>query len=140
MAKYRPKFARELRDGLRKNGWSIAECCLHWKVSVGTYYNWIEAHPKFAEAATVGELDAAAWWHRLNRDVASGVEKGNAGLIQFALKNIEGINWADKVEVNNTYDEQVHTLNINVLPSYDERMLIEEGEVVEHDSIEHKPD
>lgn len=129
-SKYKPRFAKQLLEGLRKDGKSIAECCRLWGVSKDAYYDWLKVHPKFAYAASMAEMDSAAWWHQLNRDVADGSKRGNAGLIQFALKNIEGINWSDKVEVNNTHEEQIHTIQIEVLPSKQQQL---EGRIIDVD-------
>lgn len=114
-SKYRPKYAKALEQGMCKDGTSIEKCCREWKITRVTYNAWIEKYPRFAKAAELAKLDRAIWWQDLNMKVASGDAKGNAGLIQFALKNIEGINWADKVEVNNHFDEEVKTINIKML-------------------------
>lgn len=131
--KYKTKFATELKKGLRKDGKSEVECCLKWGVTRQSFWNWKKKYPKFAEAAEIGEMDAAAWWHKLNRDVSAGTKKGNAGLIAFALKNIEGIGWADKVEVNNHHDEQINVIRIEVLPTREQMQQLNtiDGELLE---------
>lgn len=122
-SKYRPLFAKQLKNGLRKNGWSIEECCMHWNVSRGSYYYWVKNNPKFAEAADIGETHAAAYVAKEYREVMSGEKRGNAGLLVFAAKNVMG--WAEKTETHVTHDEQVKTLNINILPRHNERKQIE---------------
>ena len=122
--KYRPLFAKQLKQGLRKKGWTIDECCEHWNVARGSYYYWVKNNPKFAEAAELGEVHYAAYWSRKYRAVAMGEEKGNAGLLVFGAKNVMG--WAEKTETHITHDEQVKTLNINILPRHDEVKQITE--------------
>src|ERR1700731_3335375 len=100
--KYNKKYAKELMNGLRNDGGSIAEVCQKWKVTRVTYYAWIDKHPEFKEAHEFGNRDCASWWHQLNRKAACGEVKANAGIICFAMKNIDGIGWQDKVEVNTT--------------------------------------
>ena len=128
--KYRPRFARMLSAGMfddKGRPLSVAGCCLFWKVAKDTYYAWINKYPKFAAAAEQAKLIRAIWWENLNSDVASGEKRGNSGLIQFALKNIDGINWADKVDVNNHFDDEVKTIQIEMLPTRIQR-------VIEHDA------
>ncbi len=138
-SKYKPKYAKQLAQGMndaKGRPMSIMKCCLTWGVTAMTYYAWIEKYPKFAASAEQAKQRRAAWWEDLNMDVAEGEVKGNAGLIQFALKNIDGINWADKVEVNNHYDEQINILKIERLPSYEERKKIAFGDAIEGQLIE----
>ena len=126
--KYRPLFAKQLQDGLRRDGKSIEECCIAWGVATSCYYDWKKKYPKFEDAAEIGERDASAFWARKYRAVATGDEKGNAGLLVFAAKNVMG--WADKAEVTNNNNEELRTITINMLPKRPE------PKVIEHDSGE----
>ncbi len=130
MSKYKKKYAKQLKNGLRRDGSSIDEICLGWDITRTTYYNWVQTHPEFKAADEAGNRDCAAWWHWLTRQVAVGEIKGNAGTICFAMKNIQGINWLDKAEVKTTHEEKINTININVLPSREKETL-----VIEHDDI-----
>lgn len=121
--KYKTKYAKALKNGARRDGMSIDELCQVWGVSRTAYYNWCAEYPEFAAADEIGNRDAMAWLHKLNRDVMSGKVKGNAGTIIFAMKNLAG--WKDKSEVSTTTTEAVRTININVLPPKDDTLVIE---------------
>lgn len=124
-SKYRPKFARELLNGMRKDGKSIEECCSIWGVTTTAYNNWRKAHEKFEKAHQIGEQDKTAWWRKLQRDVASGETDGNAGVINLALKNEAG--YVDKQEVHNSHDEKISTIRIEMLPTKESRV----GRIIE---------
>lgn len=108
---------------MRKDGLSIPEVCQEWGISRTTYYNWVESYPEFKQAHEDGNRDCVAWWYRLNRAVACGQVKGNAGVLCFAMKNVEGIGWQDKVEVNSTANEQIRQINISILPPPEQKQL-----------------
>ncbi len=132
--KYRSKFPKQLLNGLRQDGLSIPEVCQLWGVTPTTYYRWVESHPEFKDAHEHGQRDCIGWWHRLTRAAACGQVKANAGVICFAMKNIEGIGWQDKIEVNNTNDEQVRQINISILPA-PVKALIHDVNVIEHEDV-----
>jgi Homeodomain-like domain-containing protein len=134
--KYDKKFGRQLMKGLRSDGLSIPEVCQLWQINRNTYYRWIEIHPEFAEAHEYGERDVLAYWHKLNRAVASGVVKGNAGVICFSMKNIEGIGWKDKVEVESNGQEQFQKINISILPAPVQAL----PNIIEHEEDEQDDD
>ncbi len=115
--------------GLREDGMSVEEVCQLWQINRNTYYRWIEIHEEFKEAHEYGERDVMAFWHRLTRAAASGQIKANAGVICFAMKNIAGIEWKDKLEVTNDGLEQIQRININVLPSPEKPRLIEHEDI-----------
>lgn len=131
--KYRPKFCKQLLNGLRYEGMSIVEVCHSWGITVKTYYRWIEVHPEFKEAAEYGDRDQQCYWQRLTRSAAEGKVKANAGVICFAMKNIQGIQWQDKIEVNNTSDEQIKQINISILPA-PLKAITHDINIIEHDS------
>jgi len=126
-SKYRPKFAKDLRNGLRKDGKSIEEVCCLWGVTISAYNGWIKAHPTFAEAHQIGEQDKTSWWRLMQREVASGVRPGNAGVINLALKNEAG--YVDKQEVAHTHDEQITTIRI-------EHIQPPQARIIEHERTE----
>jgi len=126
-SKYRPKFAKDLRNGLRKDGKSIEEVCSEWGVTTTAYYNWVEAHETFKTAHAIGEQDKTAWWRKLQRSVASGARRGNAGVINLALKN--EANYVDKQEVHNSHEEKITTIKIEMLPPRETKQI---GNVIEH--------
>lgn len=109
---YKKKYAKQLLNGLRKDGKSIEEVCAIWGVSVDAYRDWRKAHKEFEEAHKQGDRDKRAWWFSLQRKVASGEATGNASVINFALKN--EADYVDKTEVHNTHEEQITTLRIEL--------------------------
>lgn len=123
--KYKTKFAKQLLNGLRKDGKSIVECCVLWGISESTYNNWKKDIPAFAHAAEIGQMDCASWWHQKHRAVSSGEQAGNASCLNFGMKNVEGVKWADKSEVHTTHDEQIRTIRIEMLPSRTQPRIID---------------
>lgn len=128
-SKYKTKFAKQLRDGIRKEGLSVVELCLLWGITSATYYTWLKTIPKFAEAAEIGDMHQAAWWHQRYRAGATGQEPCNAAMMNFAMKNVDKVKWVDKSEVHTTHDEQVTTIRIEYLPQNNTR-------VIEHERVE----
>lgn len=113
MAKYKKKYAKQLPN-LRTNGESVAEVCKFWGISKTTYYNWVNLHEEFAAAHELGEVNQSVWWARLGRKMATGEVKGNAGVYNFSMKNIE--NWKDKVETEElNKEEKVGKIQIEVI-------------------------
>jgi len=132
--KYNRKYCKQLTRGLCKDGMSEEEVCQLWEINPKTFRAWKEQYPEFKEAADIAKRDRISWWLKLNRDVASGVKKGNAGVLCFAMKNIEGISWQDKVEVANVGVEPIKQINISILPPPDTKKL-EHGSILEHDDV-----
>ena len=112
---YKKKYAKQLLNGLRADGKSIAEVCAIWGISHDAYSDWRKKYPEFEEAHKQGDRDKQAWWFALQRKVASGEAHGNASVINFALKNEAG--YVDKQEVHTTHDEQIRTIKIEMLPA-----------------------
>lgn len=129
MAKYKKKFARQLNMGLRNNGKSVDDVCQIWGVSRTTYYNWVNNNPEFALAHEIGERDYASFVHNLIIKVASGQQKGNAGILCLMAKNILG--WKEKSETQITQNEEVRTININVLPPKEVKTIEHQEKVQE---------
>lgn len=121
MSKYKNKYALQLKRGLRKDGKSIEECCSLWGITTKTYYNWIKTIPKFAEAAEIGEQDKTSWWRIQQRLAATGEIKGNAGVINLALKNEAG--YVDKQEIEHKHEEQITTIRIERIESTQPRII-----------------
>ena len=120
-SKYRPKFAKDLRNGLRKDGKSIEEVCCLWGVTTTAYNAWIKTFPTFAEAHQIGEQDKTSWWRLVQREVASGARPGNAGVINLALKNEAG--YVDKQEIEHKHDEQITTIRIEHIQPAQTRVI-----------------
>jgi len=131
--KYDEKYAKQLENGIRyKKGYSIVELCRIWRISKNTYYAWLENYPEFKTAHELGMMDYASWWAETFRGIATGDIKGNAGAAIFAMTNVEGINWSSKVDVNNTSDQPVNTINIKVLPRSEGRVIDQQPDLLEH--------
>lgn len=114
---YDEKYTKELASGIRyKEGLSIPQLCRRWRISAPTYYNWKKAYKDFRDAASVAEMDYAAYLHEKLELMISGDLKGNAGCMIFALENCDGVQYGKKVNVHNTSDEKIQTINIKVLP------------------------
>lgn len=132
--KYNRKYCKQLKRGLRIDGMSIAEVCQSWGISRTCYNDWREKHPEFQDAHEHGERDCMAWWHKISREVAGGTRKGNAGVICFAMKNVEGIGWQDKVAVENSTVESVKQINISILPApHPTKTLEDKSRIIEHE-------
>lgn len=133
--KYKPKYAKELLNGLRRDGLSIEECCVKWGISRGLWYVWCKRYQKFAEAAEFAETEYRAWFQGAYRAGMTGQVRMNAGMMKFAAANI--LEWREKAETQVVQQDQISTLNINILPSYQERLaltnddMIADGEIVE---------
>ncbi len=116
-SKYDEKYTKQLKSGIRyTEGLSQAELCHRWRICDTTFLKWCEAHPEFKEAYELSKMDYAAYWQDINKKVATGEMKGNAGCVIFALTNIEKIRWSTRVDVHNTSDEEVKKITIELLP------------------------
>lgn len=133
--KYNRKYCKQLTRGLCKDGMSEEEICQLWGINPKTFKRWQEIHPEFKEAAEIARRDRLCYWHKLFRDVASGKVKGNAGTLCFAMKNVEGIGYQDKVEVNNHSDEHVRQINISILPP-PQKAIPSDVTIIEHEADE----
>lgn len=114
--KYNKKYCKQLKAGLRMDGKSITKLCQIWGVTRTTYNYWVDHYPEFKEAHEYGNRDFIVFLEDLAMDVASGKQKGNAGVLIFSLKNAEALGWKDQVEVSGN-QEQIHKISINILPA-----------------------
>jgi hypothetical protein len=115
-SKYNEKFTKELIDGIRYiEGLSKIELCHRWRISDTTFDDWLDSIPEFEKAYRLSQADYATYWHEINKKVASGQVKGNAGCIVFALANIEKIRWSNKTEVSTKTEQTIGAININIL-------------------------
>jgi len=125
--KYRPKFAKELRNGIRREGLTIEDCCEKWGTTRQTYYNWLDAHKEFAIAHEFGERDFHNYWTDIARQAATGQKKVNAGVLNLVLANFLG--FSTKVESKSINEEQIHTINIKVIEGRKQPLLIEHDDI-----------
>lgn len=129
-SKYRPKFARELREGLRADGKSIAEVCRYFGISFDNYNQWFKNIPEFERAVKIGEMDYQSWWAKTYRDVASGLQEGNAGLLKYAATNVLG--WAEKTESKSHHEEEIRIIEITQIESPKINIIEHEVQQLEH--------
>lgn len=129
--KYSRKYAKQLKNGLRADGKSINKVCQLWDITRTTYNYWIEHYPEFKTAAEIGQRDFCVFLEDQAMKLALGEVKGNAGMMIFALKNAEGMEWKDKVETNITSDETIHRINISILPPPDQKPALPNPKVID---------
>ena len=110
--KYRPKYSKQLREGLRSGGMTKAQCCQKWDIVEATYDNWVNTIPTFAEAVAIGDRDFKIWWEMLGQKGAMGEVKINAGVYCFVMERLNG--YTSKSSVQDAV-ESIGTININVL-------------------------
>ncbi len=132
--KYKSKFAKQLREGLRLDGRTIAECCVEWGITRSVWYQWIDKIPEFAEAVEMSELHSEAYLAKIYRNVMEGKESGNAGMLINAAKYVLG--WDGKPEVAKEEVQDIRVLNIQIMDSRPQLQLIENN-VIDIKAIEH---
>tara|TARA_R110000822_G_scaffold275773_1_gene397866 strand:+ start:4469 stop:4960 length:492 start_codon:yes stop_codon:yes gene_type:complete len=112
--KYRPEFCQQLKDGLRRHHkMTIQKMCQGWGVSVATYTNWKDKYPEFKKASQIGEQDYYVACVDFGWDMAEGAFKGNAGVYCMLMSALHGM--SQKTEQKVTHEEQIKTININVI-------------------------
>lgn len=124
-SKYKKKFTAQLSSGMRSDGFTIEEVCQAWDISPTCYHNWKKEYPEFLEAHEKGERDYKAWWAKRYRNIATGVEPGNAAMMNLVAKNYLGM--VDKQEIDHNHSEQITTIRI-------ERIESPKSRIIEHDS------
>lgn len=88
------------------NGESLAEVCATLGMCKETFYTLTKKYPQFLDAYKRGKQLSEAWWTKLGREGASGVEEIQPTTWIFNMKNRFG--WVDKVESINTNIETTH--------------------------------
>ena len=127
--KYKSLYAKQLRNGLRKDGKSIAECCSDWGIARSLWYKWIENIPEFAEAVEISEIHMEAHFTRSYRDVMEGRTSGNAGMYVNAAKYILG--WDGKPEKEKEDLPDVKTITIQVIDNRAPQLTVVENNVID---------
>ncbi len=143
MAKYLSKFAKQLMKGIRYDGGkdgkglSVVELCHIWRVSPMTYQYWRKHYPEFEEAAQMGDVDYATFWHETFKGITCGDIKGNSGSAQFALTNVEHINWKTKVDVTENAPELPRTININMIqPRVQPQPALPDANIIDGETVD----
>ena len=98
-SKYRAEIAENLPD-LFDQGESVAEVCKELGIAKQTFFTWVKKHPKFAAAYEEGKYRSEAWWMRLGRLGAAGVQEINATAWIFNMKN--RFEWRDARKTEHT--------------------------------------
>lgn len=133
--KYRPRYAKQLLEGMCDDGKSILKCCKVWGVSPTAWYHWIEKYPQFKYAVEIAARDRAIYWEDNFEAIASGRKKGNAGCSIFAMKNIKEIGWKENPDIVETKDTTIHRIEIVTLPAPVRKPI-----TIEHNSATEYPD
>lgn len=123
-SKYKPKYAKELKNGIRRNPdvycgreylCSIERLCWKWGITPRTYYNWVDEFTSFQEAHEIGERDFIVCCQELVEDGMKLGKQANAVLTKFYMQNI-GSGMSDKKEITQTIQEsKIHRIEIEVL-------------------------
>ena len=100
MTKYDPEICKTL-PAMFEEGQSIVEVAKKLGISRRAFYDWMEQHPEFKEAADDGLSLAEAWWATLGRAGAAGKVGVNAPVWIFNMKN--RYKWTDRQE--NTHQD-----------------------------------
>ncbi len=131
--KYRPKFATDLLNGMRKDPkMTIAKCCQTWGVTRKCWHDWQKEHPEFRRAVEASEHDFEVACTDIGWDMITGKFKGDSKIYQLFMGVFFGM--SNKTETKVTHDEQIKTININVVSGRKELPVddnVVEGEIVE---------
>lgn len=116
-SKYEQRFCQMVIDHM-SDGASMTSFAAEIGVARSTINEWMAAHPEFSEAIKIAKAKCAAWWERLGREGAMGVENVNPTLVIFGLKNMAAEDWRDKQEFDHTtLGQQIAGTNITVTAS-----------------------
>ena len=101
--KYNAKLCKIL-PVMFASGESVSEVCAELGIAKDTFYNWVKLHPDFSDSYKKGIELSEAWWTKLGRRGAMGVDKVQPATWIFNMKNRFG--WTDRVEqvVSTTVD------------------------------------
>jgi len=113
--KYRPKFAKELLNGLRRTCdiapgtgkeylMSIERICWRWGITLKTYWNWVNEFTSFREAHEHAEVDFIVCCQEYVHDEGAKGKAANSILTKYLMGNI-GSGMSDKKEVLTTVDK-----------------------------------
>jgi hypothetical protein len=105
--KYKPEYCQELIDFMGQ-GYSIEAFAGKIDTHKDTIYQWVKAHPDFADAKRLGFAKCQVFWEEIglrglwNED---GGPKLNTGNYIFQMKN--RFKWTDRVEVSGVDDAEI---------------------------------
>lgn len=122
--KYRPRFAKYLREGLRLSeyedkrtgkcySWSIDRICHAWGITRTTYNAWVAEFASFREAHEIGERDYRMYWMQKLEEAVHDKGKSTSAL-KLAAYNVLG--WSDKPIPQETVTEnRIGSINITMI-------------------------
>ncbi len=129
---YKPRFAKELKEGLRyNNGWTIEQCCKYWGTTRTSYYDWKKDIKEFRIACEIGDQDFYNYCIEKGWDMVEGKTKGNAVVYALLMSHFHGI--SAKTETKISHDEQIQTININVIDNKAPKLIENKIKIIEHD-------
>lgn len=92
-----------------KQGMSRHEMALQLGIHYDTLVEWEKVKPEFSDALKISKAYSQAWWEKLGRDGACGINPNvNSTMWIFNVKNRFSSDWKDKQEV-----EQSGSVNVN---------------------------
>lgn len=84
-------------------GASIASFAAEIEVARSTINNWMDQHPEFLEAVSIGKAKCAAWWEAAGRKIVmDGGTAPQATMISLGLKNMAADDWREKREIEHS--------------------------------------
>lgn len=127
--KYKPSYAKKLRDGLRleprreavrgdtvvRFGWTIEWICVEWGISTTTYYNWVNEYTTFAEAHKIGEDHFKAF---LQDEYDEAIYNKDCNAQLMKPKAAKYLGYTDKKQIESTSKkEEIRTIEIKRIDS-----------------------
>ncbi len=128
---YKPKFAKMLKDGMRKDHrMSIEKCCQEFGCSTKSFQNWRDDIKEFREACEIADIDYKVACMDMGWDLIEGKRKGDAKTYQLFMGVFFGM--SSKIESTVKHEEQIKTININVVPGRQKELpvIIDQAPVI----------
>ena len=97
-SKYSPHYCDEVINAMQE-GYSLTAFAGIIGVSKQSVYTWMEEHPEFMDAVSRARPKRLAYLERRFLDAETGAR---ASTHQFALRNADRDEWADKVETHHS--------------------------------------
>lgn len=96
---YNLTIAEKIYEAFRWH-YNITEACQHAGISRGTYYNWLEQHPQFAEKVEVAKTDPLK---QAKQNIAKEIQGGDVSTSKWLLERRDP-DFKPKAEVDNTHE------------------------------------
>jgi hypothetical protein len=102
--KYREEYCEQLIDHMAK-GYSFESFAGLIRTCKQTLYTWLEKHPDFMDAKSVGNMVSLHMWETIGISGSMGKLRGfNAAAYKFNKKNRFPNEWRDRHEIS--YEDQ----------------------------------